>query len=86
MKHHYQEQCRELLSSISDYVDGSLQQDLCRELERHLAECEDCRVVLNTFRKTVELYHSQGRSEMPSGVRERLFKRLSLDDLARPRE
>jgi anti-sigma factor (TIGR02949 family) len=86
VKHQHKEQCQELLGSISEYVDGSLQEDLCRELEHHLAECEDCRVVLNTFRKTIELYRVQGRPEMPSGVRERLFKRLSLDDLTRPRE
>lgn len=83
MKHSYKKSCSEMLAWLSDYADGSLEEILCRELEGHLAECDDCRVVLNTLKKTVELYRLEGRSEMPEGVRERLFRRLSLEDLMR---
>jgi hypothetical protein len=38
-------------------------------------------VVLNTLKKTVELYQTEGSPELPAGVRERLIKRLSLQDL-----
>ncbi len=74
-------QCRELLGSISEYVDGSLQEELCRKLEQHLAECEDCQVVVNTFKKTIELYHTETLQTVPSEVRQRLYKRLDLEDL-----
>ena len=72
--------CKSLLSSLSDYVDGTAQEELCRELERHLAECEDCRIVVDTLKKTVYLYHSTAETDMPDAVRERLFKRLNLTD------
>lgn len=72
--------CKSLLGSLSDYVDGVAQEDLCREIERHLSECEDCRVVVDTLRKTVELYHAASRTNLPVGVRERLFIRLNLED------
>jgi anti-sigma factor RsiW len=75
-------ECRHLLGSISDYLDGELQTDLCREIERHLSGCQDCRVVVDTIRKTISLYHTAGsESEVPAGVRERLYKRLDLEDL-----
>ncbi|HTX92184.1 MAG TPA: zf-HC2 domain-containing protein [Anaerolineales bacterium] len=77
--------CESLLGSLSDYVDGSLSEDFCAELERHLAECQDCRVVVDTLRKTVYLYHENASepAEVPDAVRERLFRCLNLDDYAK---
>jgi anti-sigma factor RsiW len=73
--------CRYLLSSLSGYVDGDIDDALCREIEKHMADCEDCQIVINTLQKTVELYHqTAGPSEIPSDVRSRLFKRLNLDE------
>lgn len=73
--------CHELLSSLSEYVDGSLQAELCEEIERHLHECNKCKVVVNTLKKTVELYHdSADDCGMPDEVRQRLFMRLDLKD------
>ncbi len=74
-------QCQELLASLSDYVDGNLSKEFCEELERHLSECENCRVVVNTTRKTIELYKSMEEpNPLPEDVRERLFRRLDLHD------
>jgi anti-sigma factor RsiW len=73
-------ECRALLGSLSDYVDGTAGDELCRELERHLAGCEDCRIVVDTLKKTVYLYHSNTDTNLPVAVRERLFKRLNLDE------
>lgn len=82
MKDH--EQCRHLLASLSDYVDGELSQELCAEIERHMAECNNCRIVIDTLRKTISLYHSAApRPEMPAEVRQRLFKRLNLEEFLR---
>lgn len=73
--------CKDLVSSISEYVDGSLSESLCVELEKHLSECENCRVVVNTLRKTIEIYQEQPVEEkMPDDVRKRLFYRLDLSD------
>lgn len=72
--------CTSLLAFLSDYVDGAVQEDLCREIERHLSECKDCRVVVDTLKKTVSLYHATSETDLPAGVRERLFMRLNLED------
>lgn len=75
------QKCRNLLGSLSEYIDGSLEAELCAELERHLAHCEDCRVVVDTLEKTVYLYQTtSSQVDVPSGVRERLLKCLDLDD------
>jgi len=75
------EQCQRLLGLLSDYVDGELEQAMCQEIERHLADCPNCRAVVDTLHKTVMLYQSLGQEPVPGDVQERLFKVLDLEDL-----
>jgi anti-sigma factor RsiW len=78
---HAQHNCRDLLESLSDYVDGELSENLCAELERHLHDCDNCRIVVDTLQKTIDLYHAERVPEpLPLDVRDRLFHRLDLDD------
>ena len=72
-------ECRDHLECLSDYVDGELDPDLCAEIERHMAECGDCRIVVDTLRKTVSLYRSYGHAELPPDTKERLYAVLRLD-------
>ncbi|MCF6278208.1 MAG: zf-HC2 domain-containing protein [Anaerolineales bacterium] len=73
--------CGALLETLSDYIDGTLREALCKELERHIADCDDCRVVVDTAKKTIDLYHeTAAQTSVPVDVRERLFHRLNLDD------
>mgnify|MGYP000550937026 FL=1 len=81
MTDHAHTNCEELLGSLSEYIDGELNPELCLELEKHLAGCDDCRVVLNTTKRTIDLVHSPAeKPDLPDDVRERLFKRLDLDE------
>ncbi len=73
--------CKQLVGTLSDYVDGTLNETLCADLEKHLQECHNCQVVVNTLRKTIELYQlSSSGDSMPEDVRARLFMRLDLED------
>jgi anti-sigma factor RsiW len=73
--------CKNLLASLSDYVDGSLNENLCSEIERHMAGCENCRVVVDSLRKTIYLYQVTSEpSTVPDDVRQRLFSRLELGE------
>ena len=74
--------CKHLLGSLSEYIDGDLGDEICAEIEKHLAGCENCRVVIDSLKKTVYLYHVTSEdSPVPDGVRNRLFQRLELKDL-----
>ncbi len=80
-KGHKSHGCRHLLGSLSDFVDGTLEEVLCTELERHLTDCENCRIVVDTLRKTIYLYHATSSPvDVPTDVRERLFRRLDLEE------
>jgi len=85
MNEHIHKNCDELLGSLSSYIDGDLPPELCNELEKHLAGCDDCRVVLNTTKRTIDLVHTPAeKPDLPEDVRERLFKRLNLDSYLNP--
>jgi len=72
--------CKHLLGSLSDYLDGELEGDLCAELERHLSECDNCRIVVDSLNKTITLYHTTAQHvDVPEGVHQRLFRRLDLE-------
>ena len=78
--HHHQHECRNLLGSLSLYLDGEAEASLCAEIERHMVDCENCRVVVNTLRKTVELYREHGHTPLPGDAKRRLYAALDLSD------
>jgi anti-sigma factor RsiW len=74
-------ECRQLLASLSDYVDGDLEEELCAEIERHMTDCDNCKIVVDTLRKTVSLYRTTSSDTgLPEETRQRLYHRLDLDE------
>jgi predicted anti-sigma-YlaC factor YlaD len=80
-----QQGCKCLLHALSDYIDGEAPAELCMEIERHLAECVDCRVLINTLRRTISLYRDLPEPEMPARTRERLYATLGLAQVLTPK-
>jgi anti-sigma factor RsiW len=65
---------------MSNYLDGEASAELCAEIERHLDGCAECRVVVDTLRKTISLYHELPQPELSSEARWRLYKSLDLSE------
>jgi predicted anti-sigma-YlaC factor YlaD len=79
--HSHSDQCSSLLGNLSDFIDGELRADLCAKIEEHMKTCENCRIVVDTLKKTVELYEKNSVSaELPFDVKERLFAKLEIKD------
>jgi anti-sigma factor RsiW len=68
--------CRGLIQEISAYLDGELAPDLLADIEIHLERCKDCRLIVDTTRKTIEIYYSAQPLPLPTDVRERLHQAL----------
>lgn len=68
--------CRDVIREFSGYLDGDLCRELVADLEVHLAKCEDCRVVVDTVRKTVDIYCKAEPVPLPDDIRARLHKAL----------
>ncbi len=78
MKPHHSDLCAELQLQLPDYLDGETKDAICRAIEQHLASCDDCRVVVDTMKKTIMLYRNEPREDVPSDVHERLVRVLNL--------
>lgn len=74
------EQCQHLLGDLSAYLDGEASAELCAEIERHLAGCADCRVMVDTLRKTILLYRELPPPDFSAEARQRLYKALDLEE------
>ena len=72
--------CHHLLDDLSQYLDGEASAAVCAEIERHLATCDNCRVVVDTMNKTVLLYRDLPQPTLPDDVRSRLFQSLDLQE------
>ncbi len=81
MTHDHSSSCQDILQRLSAYIDGDLDQTMCHEIEAHLASCPECKILLNTLKKTIYLCQVDGEQViLPDDVRKRLLTRLGLDD------
>ena len=79
-QHIHTDLCGDLSSQLPDYLDGVAREAICRAIEEHLADCEDCRVIIDTMKKTITLYRCAPMEDVPSDVHSRLVKVLNLDE------
>ena len=64
--------CTEFLKILDDVLDESIAVETRTEIELHLRQCGHCEVVLNTTRKTIEIFQCHEVYELPTEVSERL--------------
>ena len=69
--------CQEVVRQLSEYLDGELEAELIQSLEQHLSRCQDCRIIVDTTRKTIEIYCNSNPLPLPGPVHERLMKAIA---------
>ncbi len=68
--------CKDLISNINDYIDGEIGPELCDEIERHVGRCSNCKIMVDTMRKTVRLCCEGREVEIPRSLEDRLYDLL----------
>jgi predicted anti-sigma-YlaC factor YlaD len=69
--------CPEYLDVLNDYLDGDLDESLCAEIEAHIGECRNCKLMVDTLRQTVKLCRESGECEsLPEHLTQRLNKAI----------
>ncbi len=68
--------CKGVILEISNYVDGELDLSVKQDLERHLGECVDCKMVVDQTKLTVEVFCDSMPVELPADVKSRLHDAL----------
>ena len=68
--------CKGVIRELSNYIDGDLEPAVKQELERHLEHCEDCTMILDQTKKSIEILCDSKPVQLASDVRSRLHAAL----------
>lgn len=76
--------CRGVVRELSNYLDEALDNSLRQSLEVHLGHCEDCHLLVDTTKKTIQIFCNSEPMSLSEDVRNRLHDAL-LKRLHRPK-
>ena len=66
--------CKEFLQELNDYLDDAVDVQLRRHIEAHITECPNCFVILDTTKKTIQVYKGMQPQVLPQDVQARLMQ------------
>lgn len=69
--------CRTLVIELENYLDEELDASIRASIEEHLMKCKKCRVIVNTTKKTIEIYCNSEPAPLPEATRARLHEALA---------
>ena len=73
---------KEIVERICDFMGEDLDTPACKEVADHIEMCPECKIYLDTIKKTVTLCRDLETSKkLPLDVNQRLFKVLDLEKL-----
>ncbi len=67
MKH---SECKEIFARLSEYLDEELPDDVCREIDTHIAGCPPCVEFVESLRKSIDLCHRARKLDTPGPLPE----------------
>jgi anti-sigma factor RsiW len=71
------------MQELSDYLDETVDKEVRRKIEVHITECPNCFVILDTTRKTIQVYKGMQPQALPDDVQGRLLKAVERKLAAR---
>jgi anti-sigma factor RsiW len=64
--------CTDFLAKLTDYFDGQIDPALMAEVKEHIGSCHHCEVVVDTTRKTIDVYRGNQVYELPEDIAARM--------------
>lgn len=68
--------CDNIIEELTSYLDDALDPALRQELEEHLKKCKKCRLVVDTCKKTIQIFCNSEPVPLPDETRMRLHSAL----------
>ena len=68
--------CKDLLAELNTYLDDTTDPNLRQELQRHVNECPNCWVVVDTTQKTLKVFKGMEPQAIPPSIESRVMKVL----------
>jgi anti-sigma factor RsiW len=68
--------CKDFLKELNDFLDESVDPAERQKLEKHISECPNCWVILDTTKKTLQVYKGLEPQSIPDDVHSRLMNAI----------
>ncbi len=75
--------CKEFLAELTDFLDEETHSVLRAQLDKHISECPNCWVVVDTCKKTMQVFKGMEPQSIPNDVEARLMIALRRKMAAR---
>jgi hypothetical protein len=62
---------------LNDFLDESTDPELRKELQNHVNECPNCWVLLDTTKRTIQVYKGQDPQQIPDDIHTRLIEAVN---------
>ncbi|MBI3404193.1 MAG: zf-HC2 domain-containing protein [Acidobacteria bacterium] len=69
--------CKEIVRRLSELLDGGVDAATLERLNQHLKDCDSCRWVVDSTRKTIHFYCNSDPLPLPEDVQSRLNRALA---------
>lgn len=64
--------CLEYIEELHGFIDGDLDSELCSEIEKHIGNCHNCRIMVDSLRATVRLVCDGKETPLPEQLEAKL--------------
>jgi len=70
--------CKAFLQELNEYLDETIGAEAKAHWQQHVDECPNCFVIVDTTRKTLQVYKGMEEQDVPEDIRRRVWKALEL--------
>lgn len=71
--------CKRILGPLSDYLEGTAGETVCKMIEQHLKGCKNCRIHVDNMKMIITLYKSWRDEKIPKSLSVKLRKSLTSE-------
>ena len=75
--------CKQFLEELNAFLEDSADPEFRIRLNQHVSECPNCWVVVDTTKKTIDVYKGMDPTPIPEAVRAKLWAALEKKIAAR---
>jgi anti-sigma factor (TIGR02949 family) len=68
--------CQQVISELSNFIDGGVESSLRNDIESHLAHCSHCTAIYDGTLNVIRLVCDDRAFNLPEGLSERLYRRF----------
>ncbi len=68
--------CKAFMDELSEYLDGTIQEEMRQQLEAHVTECPNCWVMVDTTKRTIQIYKGMDPQPLAEDLHRRLMNAL----------